>query len=172
MADPIDPSPPLWRRVAEVVGVDDDIDALSGAARSAGDWIQSKLPQPSPEAEARWAQIERERSLGDAEMARRSQANWESISGPVKRFFGSAPVQQFGHDLYEGNKHLWTPSPETTAMADMARQSLAERSNAVRAAMPKLPVTFRGGETGPLRGLSATVDPLKPLDWMAAAQND
>ena len=171
-ATPPPPEVPLWRRIAEFAGVDDEIDAVSSAAQTAGDWINSKLPQPSPESKARYDQFAREWKAREAEMERRRQANWETISGPVKRFFGSEPVQQVGQQLKEDYKHLWTPPPETLALADMAHKHLKERSDALRAVLPKMPVTLHGGETGPLRGLSATVDPLAPLDWAVAAQND
>jgi hypothetical protein len=159
MADPQAPAPPpppappevpWWRRVAQFAGVDDEIDAVTGAAQTASDWFQSKV---SPEFRAKMAAFEQEAQQREAARQAQNEATWNRIADPVKRFFGSAPVQQVGQEFADRYRPLWTPPADIAASGARAQQAITQRSDQLRQQLPQTPA-------------------LKPLDWMLAAQHD
>src|SRR5262245_39119784 len=79
------PSVPLWRRLAQFTGLDDEIDALSAAGRVASDWIDAQLPAQSPEGRARWNAIDQQLREGEAARTQRQHDLLQAITDPLKR---------------------------------------------------------------------------------------
>jgi len=126
---PAAPPPPagasFWRRVAQLAGVDDEIDAVSAAVIAAQNWAQSKLPPP-----AALPTIAADLQARQAALDQRKQQQWDAISAPVSRFFGSAPVQQAGRHLKE--KYYDVPA-DVQGLSERLQSTVTERGDTRRA---------------------------------------
>jgi len=139
MAAADDPTPPsFWRRLMELVGVDDEVDAVTDKITRARDWVNAKLPAATPEQQARAKTFDAGMEAWRAKRGQQTQAFINSsVIDPVKRILGSAPVQGIAHQFKEDYAPLWETAPSTEALAQLGHQALDERNAPAREAMAR-----------------------------------
>jgi hypothetical protein len=147
------PDVPLWRQLADWMGVDQEVDAAGDVAGRLGAWIRSLQPEASPAAQAR-PPVEADMAAWMAKRKQASRAAVAPVLGPIKRVLGSA-AQGIGQQFAEDYAPAFRQDPGIKSAARVAHEALTERTAPGREAMA------RAGVPAPLQAVIGA-----QTDWL------